>query len=361
MEGNKTAELLQRLEELVRESAQEQEQVQSELREIDVLIRQSAGEVERLSQRNAQITNKVHQMEMRLDSYSREDIRALYQNAQEIQLRLFMMRSQVEQLRNKQRSLERYAQGLQRFVDLDQFIPDSLEIPEPSTPGTTDRQAAHLIIDAQEEERKRLARQIHDGPAQSLTNLILQAEICERLFDSDPTQTRSELANLKAAANSTFQKIRDFIFELRPMMLDDLGLTPTLRRSLEGFENKTGIRTSLRVMGNDRRLSPDVEITLFRAIQELLNNVYLHADASQIQITLDLQGPGVVATVEDNGKGFDVAEALAQSRAHKTFGLASIRQRVEMLGGRVQFQSSPGRGTQVRIELEEITDTKGAQ
>lgn len=350
MSERRTSDLLQRLRELVRESAQEQEQVQNELREIDVLIRQSAGEVERLSQRNVQTTNKVHQMEINLDTYPREDIRTLYQNAQETQMRLFMMRSQVEQLRNKQRSLERYAQGLRRFVDLEQHLPDRLNIPDDNAPAT-DQQAAHLIIDAQEEERKRLARQVHDGPAQSLTNLVLQAEICERLFDSNPAQARAELVDLKTAANSTFQKIRDFIFDLRPMMLDDLGLTPTLRRHIENFEMKTGISTRLRVLGNERRLPPDTEITLFRAIQELLVNANLHADPTQIQITLDLQGAGVVATVEDNGKGFDVAETLAQSRDHKTLGLASIRQRVEMLGGRVQFHSSPGRGTQTRIEL----------
>ncbi|NOZ05798.1 MAG: sensor histidine kinase [Chloroflexi bacterium] len=353
MDKTRTTDLLQQLQELVRESAQEQALIQKELREIDVLIRQSASEVERLSQRNVQITNKVHQMEMNLDTYPREDIRTLYQSAQEAQMRLFMMRSQVEQLRNKQRNLERYSQGLQRFVEVGQHLPAQLEIPDESTAHDADQQAAHLIIEAQEQERKRLARQMHDGPAQSLTNLILQAEICERLFDNNTSQARTELASLKTAANSTFQKIRDFIFDLRPMMLDDLGLVPTLRRHIENFEKKTGIATSLRVIGTERRLSPDLEVTLFRAIQELLLNVELHANSSQIQIMLDLQDRGIIATVEDNGRGFDVAEAIAQSRAHKTLGLASVRQRVEMLNGTVRFQSTPGRGTQVRIELDE--------
>ncbi len=354
MEKTRTVDLLQQLQELVRESAEEQALIQKELREIDVLIRQSASEVERLSQRNVQITNKVHQMEMNLDTYPREDIRTLYQSAQEAQMRLFMMRSQVEQLRNKQRNLERYSQGLQRFVELGEHLPAQLDIPDESTSShDADQQAAHLIIEAQEQERKRLARQMHDGPAQSLTNLILQAEICERLFDNNPNQARTELASLKTASNTTFQKIRDFIFDLRPMMLDDLGLVPTLRRHIENFEKKTGIATSLRVIGTERRLSPDLEVTLFRAIQELLLNAELHANSSQIQVMLDLQDKGVIATVEDNGQGFDVAEAIAQSRAHKTLGLASVRQRVEMLNGSVRFQSSPGRGTQVRIELQE--------
>jgi len=353
MEKTRTVALLQQLQELVRESAQEQALIQKELREIDVLIRQSASEVERLSQRNVQITNKVHQMELNLDTYPREDIRTLYQSAQEAQMRLFMMRSQVEQLRNKQRNLERYSQGLQRFVEIEQHLPAQLDIPDESTVRDTDQQAAHLIIEAQEQERKRLARQMHDGPAQSLTNLVLQAEICERLFDNDTSQARTELASLKTAANSTFQKIRDFIFDLRPMMLDDLGLVPTLRRHIENFEKKTGIATSLRVMGTERRLSPDLEVTLFRAIQELLLNAELHANSSQIQVMLDLQDRGIIATVEDNGRGFNVAEAIAQSRAHKSLGLASVRQRVEMLNGTVRFQSSPGRGTQVRIELPE--------
>src|SRR5205823_5117940 len=140
------------------------------------------------------------------------------------------------------------------------------------------------IVEAQEAERQRLTRQMHDGPAQSLTNFILQAEICQRLFDMDPSRARTELVGLKGAATTTFQKIRDFMFELRPMMLDDLGLVPTVRRYLDSFETKTGVQTELSLTGSERRLPPHTEVTVFRAVQELLTNIRNHAQATRVGV-----------------------------------------------------------------------------
>src|SRR5690606_21532328 len=125
-------------------------------------------------------------------------------------------------------------------------------------------QAIVRIVEAQEVERQRLARQMHDGPAQSLTNFILQAEICQRLFDRNPDRAGEELNDLKTAARGTFQKVRDFIFDLRPMMLDDLGLVPTIRRYVEAYEEKTGIDTQLNILGDERRLPAHIEVMMFR-------------------------------------------------------------------------------------------------
>jgi len=213
-----------------------------------------------------------------------------------------------------------------------------------------DQQSIIQIIEVQEQERQHLARQMHDGPAQSLSNLILLAEIVERLFDNDPSKARAELENLKNTASATFQRIREFIFDLRPMMLDDLGLIPTLKRFTQTFESKTRLPTHLQTLG-ERTLSSYVEVTLFRATQELLNNAARHAHAARVHVTLDLQNDPVVLTVEDDGSGFDVENALAIARQRGNSGLATIEKRVQMLGGKLQIQSGTGRGTRVRIEL----------
>jgi two-component system sensor histidine kinase DegS len=207
------------------------------------------------------------------------------------------------------------------------------------------------IINAQENERQRLARQMHDGPAQSLTNLILQAEICERLFDTDPVRARTELGGLKDAVTGTFQKVREFIFDLRPMMLDDLGLNPTLKRYIEDFETKSRLACNLAITGKEQRLPPHTEVTVFRVIQSLLNNVREHANATHVEVSLDLAPEGLTAKVEDDGGGFDVDEVMAAARQRKTMGLISIIEQVEMLGGEIHFDSSVGRGTQVRLKL----------
>jgi len=336
---------------LIQEGGKEYDKIQGELREIDVLIRQSTAEVEKLAQRNTQIASRVRQMEMNLDTYPRDDIKEIYGAGHEAQMRLFMMRSQLELLQNRQQGLEAQSQRLLRVIEAaNRIVPSDL----PALPGAADQigqSAVVRVIEAQENERQRLARQIHDGPAQSLTNLILQAEICERLFDSDPAQARVELSNLKNAVNATFQKIRDFILTLRPMMLDDLGLMPTLKQYVQDFEEKTSLSSTLTVIGRETRLPDHTEVTIFRVIQELLTNVHTHAHATHVQVTFDFQDSMIVASVEDDGSGFDVNEMQSSTQLRKGLGLPTIEERSEMLGGRVDIESRIGRGTKVRIEI----------
>ena len=336
---------------LIQESQKEYEQIQRELKEIDVLIRQSTTEVEKLAQRNTQIANRVRQMEMNIETCPREDIKEIYSAAHEAQMRLFMMRGQLEQLQNRQQSLEQQSQRILRVIESGgQIAPGDLSA-GPSSTAPASHSDIVRVIEAQENERQRLARQMHDGPAQSLTNLMLQAEICERLFDSDPAQARVELGNLKNSVNTTFQKTRDFILTLRPMMLDDLGLMPTLKQYVQDFEEKSNLSSNLTVMGRETRLPSHTEVTIFRMIQELLNNVQSHAHASNAQVVLDFQNGTVVATVEDDGSGFDVDEIQIAIQQRKGLGLHTIQERAEMLGGRVQIESRIGRGTKVRIEI----------
>jgi len=331
----------------------ELEQLDAEAREIDILVRQTGGEIDKLQQRQAEAASRLRQVEANPDAYPREEIKNTYASSQDAQMRLFMMRSQLEQLQHKQRSLQRYRAQLEKVSQLAaQLSEASSLVPSAGGEGARmmDRQSIIQTIDAQELERQHLARKMHDGPAQSLTNLILQAEIVERLFDADPSKARAELGNLKNAANATFQRIRDFIFDLRPMMLDDLGLIPTLKRYAQTFESKTRLPTHLVTQG-EHTLSPYIEVTVFRAIQELLNNAARHAHASRVQVTVDLQSDPVAVTVEDDGSGFDVEAALAAARQRGSSGLATLDKRVQMLGGKIQFQSGTGRGTKVRVEL----------
>lgn len=344
----------QRLRELAEDSRKELERVQRELKEIDILVRQSIREVDRLAQRDSQIAQQLRQLEANLESYSREEIKTTYDAAREAQMRLFMMRNQVEQLQNKQENLMRYSQQLRRFLDLASQLPNRSEEEKKALEEPSEKAPMRniiRIIEAQESERQRLARLIHDGPAQSLTNLILQAEICERLFDADLSKARTELANLKNAVATTFQKTRDFIIMLRPMMLDDLGLLATLRRYVEDFEKKTGISANLVATGQERRYPPYFEVTIFRVIQEALSNVAQHAQASHVRVALDFQDNQVTANVEDDGSGFDVAAVLAGPRQQASLGLISMQERAEMLGGTLEIESNVGRGTRVKLTL----------
>ena len=339
-------------EQVMEQAKEDFDQTQKESKEIEVLIRQSSAEVEKLAQRNAQIANKLRQMEANIDSVPRQDIKEIYSAAQEAQMRLFMMRGQVEQLQGKQQYLERYAGSLRQVLDAASTSSPAGVAGDSEVEGFGGEGSIIVrIVNAQESERQRLARQMHDGPAQSLTNLILQAEICERLFDTDPVRARTELAGLKNAVTGTFKKVREFIFDLRPMMLDDLGLNPTLKRYVQDFESKSNLACNLTITGKEQRLPPHAEVTVFRVIQSLLNNVREHAHATHVEISLDLSPGHLKASVEDDGSGFDVAEAMAAARQRKTMGIVTIKEQVEMLGGEIQFDSSVGRGTKVQLDL----------
>jgi two-component system sensor histidine kinase DegS len=349
---NERQDPIERLAQLVENGKRAYTENQGELRELEVLLEQTTSEVQKLDQRTAQVANKLRHIEANLNSYPREDIKEAYSASQASQSRLVMLRSQAEQLQARKVNLERLANWLRSFLEVAEQIPGLNGPGESLTTSSIGADSVVMrIIEAQESERKRLARQMHDGPAQSLTNLILQAEIVEKSFDLGADQTRTELANLKKGVNAAFEKAMDFVFELSPMMLDDLGAVPTVRRYVEDFQEKSGLTVALDVVGEEHRMAPYVEVTIFRVIQALLHNVWQHAHASHVHVALNLQGSAVGITVEDDGSGFDVEEALASAKEKKSLGIATIRQRLEMLGGTIQFESSLGRGTKVSMKI----------
>ena len=338
---------IESLEQLSEEYGKEYEQTQRELKEIDLLIQQTTGEVERLAQRNTQATNRLRQIEAALDTVPQQDVREAYVAVLDTQQRLFTMRGQLEKLQSNQRNMERYLDLLRSVLELARQAEPEVQVAEEGEPS---QPLVVRIIEAQERERLRLSRQMHDGPAQSLTNLILQAEICERLFETDPERARTELASLRNSVAGTFQKVKQFILNLRPMMLDDLGVVPTMRRYVDSFADNSGVATHLMVTGKERRLEPHKEVTIFRLVQELLNNAVEHAHATTVQINLDIGDDAARVSVEDNGSGFELTESLTSPEADQ-LGLATMRERVEMLGGRISFDSGLGRGTKVSFDL----------
>lgn len=206
------------------------------------------------------------------------------------------------------------------------------------------------IIKAQEEERKRLSREIHDGPAQSLSNVVLRMEFCEKLMDVDPEKVRNELKELKKVVKNNLQDVRKIIFDLRPMALDDLGVVPALKRYIEDFQDKNNINIQTDFRGRDVRFESALEVALFRLIQESLNNVVKHARASTVQVRVEIGGGVVKALVEDDGVGF-ILEKVLNDRIGTKFGLISMRERVDMLGGSMIMETQPGQGTKILFTI----------
>ncbi len=322
----------------------ELDETEKALREITLMIEQSQGEVLKLSQRNAAITTHLQQVQNQLDKIPPQEIRGAYDSALDAQQRLLVMRGQLEKLQNEKTHLERFKATLLLARDANSASSSSSAAGSGAKNPMT---SVEMLVNAQETERQRLSRQIHDGPAQALSNFILQTEIAMRLMDVDTTQAREELNSLKNSAMGTFQKVRNFIFELRPMMLDDLGLVPTVRRYCDAFKEQAGLDINITVTGTERRLEPYLEVMLFRAIQEVLGNAARHSQATLVKVMLDLGEDRVRVSVDDNGRGFD-PESLQQSNS---LGLKLIRERAEMLGGSFEVDSNPGKGTRVSFAV----------
>ena len=323
------------------------EKTQAELREIDVLVKQSAAEVERLAQRNARVSNYLSQLQTNFDTIPREDIKEGYEALINAQQRLFTMRGQLEKLQSDQRNLRRLSDMQRRLLAVTEGLTDLPDVPQ----RARDQLNIVRVIQTEEIARRVLVRRMHDGPASSLSNFILQAEICERYFDTDPDQAREELKALKNSAALTFNAVKSFIFDLRPMMLDDLGVVPTLRRYIESFDEKHGIKISLNVTGQASRLEEHEEVTIFRAVQELLNNARLHGQATEIEVLMDQDEERLLVVVEDNGVGFNVSEALSETTTRTTIGLPTLQDRIAMLDGELSIQSSLGQGTRIEFTI----------
>ena len=216
------------------------------------------------------------------------------------------------------------------------------------------------VVNAQEEERKRIALQIHDGPAQTFHALLRGMETVSELAERDPAACLKEVATLGETVRLAMDEVRNLIVDLRPLSMDDLGLLAGLRRYGKLFEERSGVQTQICHRGLDVRIPEAVETALYRIAQEALNNIWKHANADHARVVIEVDEDQVAVEIGDDGTGFQTDELRDAGPQH--LGLASIRDRVELMGGRLAVASVPGEGTVVRVAvpLEQSTKTAGS-
>lgn len=316
--------------------------------------------VDDLEKKERRTRLKLAEVHRNFSVYSEEDMRAAYEDAEKIRIEMAVAREQERNLRRQRDDLEvrlrnlketlRRAEGLVTQVGAALgFLGNHMETMLTQVETLQHRQAfAARIIKAQEEERRRVAREIHDGPAQAMANVVFRAEVCERLLDSDIPRAKSELEELKEQIRDVLKETRAIIFDLRPMVLDDLGLVPTIRRLLDALKERTGIIAELRVTGEEKRLESHLEVGVFRTVQEALNNVEKHAKAKSVLVRLDFRRHVLSATVEDDGVGFD---ANAQHYDEENFGIIGMHERMALLGGEISIKAEKKKGTKVYIKV----------
>ncbi len=262
----------------------------SELSEVDVLITQAKSEAGRHEARRSAAEDKLVALTSAADAKDRLDLST---GLVTLTKRAALMETQVEVLEGKRRALARYRDAVAAYGDTVKGVDPETELGTAGSsmagddvdapmPGALSR----VVLGAQEDLRREIARAMHDGPAQSLTNIVLQAQIVEHLVTRDPSSAAGEVRDLIAMVQQTLDATKSFIFDVRPMVLDDLGLVPTLRRAARERGRRAGTPVDFDSMGQDRRLPVDIESGLFRILDEALA-AYLQAKPDRVKLRLD--------------------------------------------------------------------------
>lgn len=239
--------------------------------------------------------------------------------------------------------------GTQEIEDLRETLNDLAQQIRMYQQGMRDYIGA--ITRGQEEERKRLARELHDETVQDLIALGHRVEMARRALERDPAQVAERLDELKALIHETVTDVRRFTRALRPIYLEDLGLLPALEMLVHDIATKANIEAEFHVSGPARRLPEELELTVYRIAQEALSNVVQHARASRVDVGLRFTAGEVTLEIVDDGQGFDVPDRPEELARAGHFGLLGMRERAALVGGRLELASVPGQGTRVAAHL----------
>lgn len=301
------------------------------------------------------------------DEYTEAEMKAIYEKTDALRIQLAVEREREMNIIKRRNELEVHLKSVRKIAEKADKLSNDFEIAYGVLTGNLKQITEKIgdiqnkeiwglrVIQAQEAERRRIARDMHDGPAQSLSNLILKSELCLKLLDKDIDRARLELQTLKTLIRGTIDDTRRLIYNLRPMSIDDLGLIPTLERYIDKVEDKNDFSIELKTKFNNKEknenISEIISLTVFRIVQEALNNIQKYAKADQVILEISFNETDIEVTIQDNGIGFDVNNIQTSLKDDKGFGLPMMKERVNLLLGKFVIMSELDRGTVIHINL----------
>jgi two-component system sensor histidine kinase UhpB len=217
------------------------------------------------------------------------------------------------------------------------------------TLAESSRTRATQILTAQEQERKRIARELHDETSQVLTSLLISLKVLEESINGD--EARQRIEDTRSLVHQTLRAIRNLSIDLRPSALDDLGLLPALRWYIKEYQQKCKIDVEFVANNFKERLPSELETALYRIVQEALTNTAKYANATRARVSVIEEQDKVTATISDNGKGFDAHTLLKLPWQERGLGLAGMHERATLLDGSLLINTEPGRGTTIQVTI----------
>lgn len=349
-------------------SREESEAILRELKLTRDLEDEKVKENRHIEEHARSVRKRLAEVNKHFESLDEEKIHEEYALADQVQSEMAGALEAEQQLSKKRSDLEQQLAGLQETVEHSETLIGQVSVILDYMNGDL-RQIGGMVedvgnkqviglkmIEAQEEERQRLSREIHDGPAQTLAHVLIGSELVERLQkEKGEKAATEEFSHLREMIRQALSDVRRIIYDLRPMALDDLGLLPTVEKYLYRIEDRENIAISFLKNGEPLHLRPKMEAALFRLIQETVQNVCKHAKAQSIKVELDFREDVVFLAVEDDGKGFDPKE-----RRKESLGIVGMRERVELLEGEMSIESGARSGTVVMIQIPVHTGGKSS-
>lgn len=348
--------------EIGEESRKQQEVLNKEVKEIKREVENIINESDELERRLKASRVRLSEVSKNFEHYSEEEVRQVYNNTHELQTKLVVQRQKEVALIKRRDDLEQRIKILANSVSraeklmskinviLTYLNEDFKEVNEALESAKQKHEFGLRIIEAQEEERRNLSREIHDGPAQMLANVLIRSDIIDKTIKQrGMDEALKEIKEMKEMARNALYEVRRIIYDLRPMALDDLGLVPTLRKYLSTIEEYHELKIQFEFKGKEMRYGHKFEAAVFRMIQEAVQNAVKHAQAKIIRVQFEATQQKLNVRIVDDGIGFD-----QEATKHQSFGLIGMRERIEMLDGSLKVESELGQGTKVKISLPNV-------
>lgn len=347
---------------IVEGTRDEVERIKNELKLLSARIQTVIQEADYLESMDKAARQRLVTVSKDFNNYTESDIKEAYEKASEIRLKHTMKQMEEKNLREQRTQMEHQLRKAQSVLESAEKLINQVGVAMQYLSGgineihnDSSEESIYWgikVLEAQEEERKRISRDIHDGPAQSIANIVLKAEICKTLMKRNVEMGLNEMEGLKDTVRNTLKDIRKIIYDLRPMSLDDLGLVPTLRRFLTEFSEETGIQAELQVTNKEDDVEKIIQLALFRLVQEVTNNTRKHSQARQVTVELNFGTKYLQLDIRDDGQGFNVEETLERCRTEGNhYGLLGQIERVKQLHGEIKINSAPGKGSHTQIRL----------
>ncbi|MGH4119672.1 sensor histidine kinase [Clostridium sp.] len=328
-------------------------------RDIDKVI----NEVDALEVQDKLMRKKLVEVSKKFNSFNEDEIRSVYENASEIRVKFIMKQNEEKQFRVRRDTLEIALKKSVKNIDNSEKVVNQISIAMGYLEGDilsvlegADKSSEMFIgikiLEAQENERKRISRDIHDGPAQHIANIIMKTDICSRIIQKDLNAGLKELVDLKESVKVALKEVRSIIFDLRPMSLDDLGLNKTIEQAVKSVSEDFKIDIKLKLKPMQTEVESIIQVAVFRIIQEIFNNIKKHSKAKHVDVKLDYGTKYLRLLISDDGIGFDVDETLKRVKTKgNSYGLIGILDRVKQLQGEIHIESSSGAGSVYNVVL----------